>query len=386
MEFLSGSDQQADLQLLPFEIEATLAHAKVLANLGILDQDELAGVSDSLEKLSVKLEAGEVTELEAEDVHSFVELWLTTELGETGKKIHTFRSRNDLIAMDIRLYMLKQLEVVGAAVEGLVAKLDKKAVELGDMAVQGYTHLQPAMPFTAGGYLQATSESLSDDLSLAEGLKKVVGKSTLGSGAGFGFPVELPKKKYAEELGLSNHVRNPLYAVTSRPKVEKLYLHWLSCLADSLEKFASTLVFLAHEGAFQLPGWCTTGSSIMPQKSNPDVLEVMRGRTKLIKGCHAAAGQLDANLAPGYFRDFQEGKGALFGCTETMLEMLEVATKLVPDLQAKEHVEPQTYATYEAIELALDGVPWREAYHRVAGKVKEGAKPASRFKSPKLGP
>ncbi len=354
-KFLSEEDQKMDAKLLKYEIAVTKAHAKVLRDLGVLDDSELANVLGTLDDL-------ETDKIDAEDVHSYVELKLTEKLGDTGKKIHILRSRNDAIAMDMRLYMLEAIEEVGTLLNKLIATCNKCKKKLEAIPVPGFTHLQPAMPFTAGGYLGAFAESLEDDLVLFTSLKKLLSKSCLGSGAGFGLPVRINKEAYSKLLGLQGHIKNPLYAVLSRPKMERLYLSWLETIAKSIESFCSTAIFLIHEGIFKLPDYLTTGSSIMPQKKNPDIFEVMRGRSKRIGAYARFVSSIDTNLGVGYFRDFQETKFAVFEATETIMELLSVMTRVLPSLNANKKIIPGTEKTARAIELAMNGTPWRDAY------------------------
>ncbi len=361
LEFMGRAED--DLPLLKYEVAATKAHAHVLCEMGFLSEEEARAIESALDELPSNVTP------EGEDIHSFIELYLTDKLGDTGKKIHALRSRNDLISMDIRLFVRDKLTSILDSLDGLVKMLHDKAGSLMQEC-PGFTHLQPAMPFTAGGYLEVFAESLEDDVLLGKALLRAVSKSTLGSGAGFGFPLDIPKEKYAKLLGLEGPVKSPLYAVVSRPKIEKLYLHWLSTVADSIEKFCSTLIFLVHERIFTLPEFAVTGSSIMPQKRNPDLYEVLRGKAKQVKGAFLTAYLIDTNLGVGYFRDFQESKKALFSATELIELSIQMLEKLVPELDANEKKVPETYAVYEALELVKQGVPWRDAYKRVAERMK----------------
>jgi len=382
IDFMSKGDKELDLSLLLFDILCTKAHAHVLHEMKILSREELSKIKETLEELKKEYKEGKITRIDAEDVHSFVEIYLTKKLGDIGKKIHMFRSRNDLISMDMRLYIGSAIDEIAKKAEEVVKVAIDKAQELNDIVVPGFTHMQPAMPFTAGGYIHCFAESLQEDIELGKKLKKLLVKNVLGSGAGFGFPVKIPRKVYLKHLPVFGEIKNPLYAVISRPKVEKEYLFWIYMIADSIEKFCSTLIFLAHEKIFELPEFAVTGSSIMPQKKNPDMCEVIRGRVKKIKGYFEVVKQIDENLGIGYFRDFQESKEIVMKATEEIQEILEALTKLIAGLKAKEKIIEETYYTYEAIELAMQGTPWREAYKKIAEKVKKGEKPKTKYKKP----
>jgi len=382
IDFMSKKDSELDIFLLPFDILSTKAHAKVLLEMKILTFDEYNKVIEALEELRSDYKKGKIKKISAEDIHSFVEIYLTEKLGDVGKKIHMFRSRNDLASMDIRLFIGDSIDKVINKAKEVVNVSMKKSEELSDIVVPGFTHLQPAMPFTAGGYIHCFAESLQDDIELGKKLKKLLVKNVLGSGAGFGFPIELPKKPYLSNLPVFGDIKNPLYAIISRPKVEKEYLFWIYMIADTIEKFCTTLIFLVHEHIFELPEFAMTGSSIMPQKKNPDMCEIIRGRVKKIKSYFENAKDIDTNLGIGYFRDFQESKESLIKATIEIQEILEVLKKLISELKANEKVIEETYYTYEAIELAMQGIPWREAYKKVAKKVKKGEKPKTKYKKP----
>lgn len=381
-DFLSGEDIECDLHFLPYDIISTKAHARVLCDLELITDDEADRIVTELNKLNDKYLSGELTSLdEAEDVHSFVELWLTKKLGDTGKKIHLLRSRNDLVCMDTCLFTVDNASEISTMVARVQFEIYKRKEDLGltGVKIPGYTHLQPAMPYTALGYLGAFDASLSDDLVLLDTFVEKIGtKMPLGSGAGFGFEVDVPKINYTLHLESFFHFspeKNHLYSVLSRSKVERSYLYALFEVANSIEKFANTLIFLYHKGAVELPSWATTGSSVMPQKQNPDVLEVLRGRSKRVKACFDLSTRLDSNLGVGYFRDLQEGKPALIRATKMTNEMLKIVKKLIPNLQFNEIEEEGIDATEEAIKLVFaEGIPWREAYKQVSNKILKNKK------------
>jgi len=372
MDFLAGEDVVLDRELLLFDIQASAAHAQGLAQAGILNDDELARIVDSMGLLEQQVQDGtRVLDARYEDGHSAIESWLTEMLGELGGKIHTGRSRNDQVAVALRLYMKDRLGRLRNNCAEIAAVLLERAEKEADLPMPGYTHLQPAMPSSAGLWLAGHAEAFIDNAELAMLTRQWLDASPLGTASGFGVNLDLPRKMVAEELGFSRVLVNPQYAQNSRGKVELQALSALSACTLDLRRLAWDLsLFLTHEFGFvKLPAQYCTGSSIMPNKNNPDTVELLRAVHGVVQGAQAELAAV-LGLPSGYQRDLQATKPPLLRAFEKGLQALELLPGLLAGFEWQEErmrsaITKEMLATDHATNLAREGMPFREAY-RVA--------------------
>ncbi|MDX1300263.1 MAG: argininosuccinate lyase [Pseudomonas sp.] len=373
MDFLAGEDVRLDRALLLFDLQATAAHVRGLVGAGILDDGEAATLRDGIETLQQEIRDGvRVLDDSYEDGHSAIESWLTDMLGELGGKVHTGRSRNDQVAVALRLYMkdslarLKGLCLDIAAV--LLARLETEA----DLPMPGYTHLQQAMPSSAGLWLAGHAEAFIDNAELAAMTRDWLDASPLGTAAGFGVSLDLPRQAVADELGFSRVLVNAQYAQNSRGKVELQALSALSAATLDLRRLAWDLsLFTAHEFGFvKLPAKYCTGSSIMPNKTNPDTVELLRAVHGVVQGAQTELAAV-LSLPSGYQRDLQASKPPLMRAFEKGLQALALLPGLLQGIEWQENrmraaITPEMLATDRALDLASEGVPFREAYRQAA--------------------
>lgn len=365
-----GEDPVHDLRLLPYEVYGSLAHAAGLVKIGVLTKAEFA---------AVRVELGTYLEdsafriaREQEDVHTAVEQRLTAKLGETGSKVHAGRSRNDQVQACLRLYLKDRLLKLHEAALGAAKAWSDFGRTHSETLVPGYTHLQRAMPTTIGHWAAAHAEALVEDARLLKAAYVEADASPLGSAAGYGANLPLERAYVAKVAGFGRVQRNTLRVQTSRPRLEAVVLSALAVLARDLGVLAEDLCLYATAefGFIKLPDSFTTGSSIMPQKRNPDVVELTRARAALFPGWLAQSLALGARSS-GYHRDYQLGKGPLFAAVGTASDMLEMLTRLPGGLSVKAErcraaVTEDTLATAKALALVKKGMPFREAYRRVA--------------------
>jgi argininosuccinate lyase len=369
MAFLAGEDVELDRELLMFDIQASKAHVTGLAKIGILSDEEARSLKEGLQKIAQDvLDGGKVLDNRFEDGHSAIESWLTGMLGDIGGKIHTGRSRNDQVAVALRLYMidrLKQLENISLEIaETLLVRLEAER----DLPMAGYTHLQSAMPSSAGLWLAGHAEAFIDNAELARMTSEWLNASPLGTASGFGVNLPLPRQAVAEELGFSRLVVNPQYAQNSRGKIELQALSVLSACTLDLRRLAWDLsLFTTHEFGFvKLPDRYCTGSSIMPNKNNPDTIELLRSVHGVVQGAQAELASV-LSLPSGYQRDLQATKPPLLRAFGKGIQALN----LLPDLlsafewqkdRMRASITAEMLATDKALELASKGVPFRDAY------------------------
>jgi len=369
MEFLAGEDIVLDRELFPYDIRATAAHVRGLARIGILDGAEGDRLTGLLDELMDEFAAGRfVLDERFEDGHSAIEMFLTQRSGDLGAKVHTGRSRNDQVAVATRLYLKDRLLQL-AELDGRIAMAClQKAERHADLPMPGYTHLQRAVPSSAGLWMGAFAEAFTDNLSLALNALDVVDSSPLGTAAGYGVNLPLDRDGVARELGFSRLQINPMYAQNSRGKFELLVLQAAAHALQDVRRLAWDLsLFTTSEFRFvELPAAYITGSSIMPNKANPDVVELLRGRVAAVEAAMVEIQSL-LSLPSGYQRDLQLTKAPLIRGLAAALQALAIVPALVEGLgfredAMREAISVEMYATDLALEQTAGGVPFRAAY------------------------
>ena len=378
MAFLAGEDVELDKELLFFDIEASAAHVKGLQQIDILSAEESARLLDGLQLIKQDvLDGKRELDNQFEDGHSAIESWLTEMLGDIGGKIHTGRSRNDQVAVALRLYMKDRLKQLQANCARIATVLLERVKAESDLPMAGYTHLQSAMPSSAGLWLAGHAEAFIDNAELAALTTGWLDASPLGTASGFGVNLELPRHAVAKDLGFARLVVNPQYAQNSRGKIELQALSVLSACTLDLRRLAWDLsLFTTREFGFvKLPAQYCTGSSIMPNKNNPDMVELLRAVHGVIQGAQTELASV-LSLPSGYQRDLQATKPPLMRAFRKGVQALD----LVPDLLAefewqeermRESITPEMLATDRAVGLAREGIPFREAYKIVASDIGE---------------
>ncbi len=368
-----GQDPQLDVRLLPYEVYASIAHAAGLARAGMLTVAEFRALRDELKNLLMT--PGDFTVLrEQEDIHTAVEQWLTKALGPAGAKIHTGRSRNDQVQADLRLHLKDRLlDLHGYACEASAAWV-KFGKRWDGVLLPGYTHLQRAMPSSVSHWAASHAEAMLDACRSLRHAYEETDCSPLGSAAGYGVPLPLDRAYIAELLGFARVQRNTLRVQTSRPRIEAVALAALAVMARDIGVLADDLVLYSTTefGFMKLDKAFTTGSSIMPKKRNPDVVELTRARAMLFPGWMQQVLAVGA-LTSGYHRDYQLTKGPVFEALDTATLMLDMARRLPEGLEVdaercRQAVSPDMLATQQALALAKDGTPFRQAYRQVAAK------------------
>ena len=376
--FLAGDDTTTDLVLLPYDIQGSVAHAKGLRKIGVLSAKEERALTRELGRIFTLWRAGKIKiSPSEEDCHTVIENLLVKRLGVVGKKIHTGRSRNDQVLTALRLYMKDAIAGVEKEIMFLMQAFEKKARAYKSIPMPGYTHTQRAMPSSVDAWLLSFRDALSDDLVFLASIKKIIDQNPLGSVAGYGeTTLGLDRALTTKLLGFKQTQKNPLYCALSRGKFELMLLQALSAALFDIGKFATdALLFSTKEfGFLSLPDSFTTGSSVMPQKRNYDVLELMRGHAAAFNGTLVSLQSLIANLPAGYNRDFQLTKEPFMRGVKTAYQVITVATLVVANLTMdvsalKAACTPELYATEEAYRLVKEkGIPFRDAYRIVAKK------------------
>ena len=375
--FTVGQDRELDRYLAPYDILGSLAHIQMLQKIGLLTAEEEAALAVALRKLHRKAEAGEL-EIEAgvEDIHSQVELLLTRELGEAGKKIHAGRSRNDQVLVDLRLYFRAELQSITELAAQLFSILMQLAEQHKNVLLPGYTHFQAAMPSSFGLWFSAYAESLVDDLRLLQSVYHNINQNPLGSAAGYGTSFPLDRKLTTELLGFEDLSYNVVHAQMGRGKSELFLSYALAAMAHTLGKLASDVVlYVSQNFAFlSFPDELTTGSSIMPHKKNPDVFELIRARCNYLQSLPVQVSQLTISLPSGYHRDFQLLKEAVFPAIQHLEDCLSILSFALPQAKVNHNIlEDERYQYLFSVEvvneLVLKGVPFREAYQQVGQQI-----------------
>ena len=378
--FTVGPDRQMDVKLAAADVLGSLAHTRMLEKIGLLSKEELDAVQRELKVIYRQIEIGDfVIEDGVEDVHSQVEFLLTKRLGEAGKKIHSGRSRNDQVLVDLRIFLRREIIVLVKEIQSLFALLQQLSEKHKGVLMPGYTHLQIAMPSSFGLWFGAYAESLVDDVQMLLAAWRVCNRNPLGSAAGYGSSFPLDRTMTTRLLGFDSLDYNVVYAQMGRGKTERIVAQALSSVASTLGRLAmdNTMFLNQNFGFVSYPPELTTGSSIMPHKKNPDVWEIMRGRANLIQSLPGQITMLTTNLPLGYNRDLQLLKEVLFPALDQMHDMLYMAHYMLEHISVKEHIlDDPKYDYMFSVEtvnnLVLSGVPFREAYRQVGISIEKG--------------
>lgn len=378
--FTVGNDRVLDLRLARHDVLGSLAHIKMLESIGLLSSDELARLSSALEGILKSIESGDFKlEDDVEDIHSQVELLLTRELGEVGKKIHSGRSRNDQILLDIRLFLREELAAVRDEVKTLFSTLQALSEKHKEVLLPGYTHAQLAMPSSFGLWFGAYAEALVDDLTVLNAARKVINRNPLGSAAGYGNSFPLDREMTTRLLGFDTPVYNSIAAQMGRGKSEKYVASALGNIALTLNKLASDccMYMSPNFGFIHFPDSLTTGSSIMPHKKNPDVWELVRARCNRIMACENEISLLCSNMPHGYHRDYQILKDILFPVLEMTHACLQMSNYMLEQIEVNDRIldnpmYAQMFTVEEVNRRTLAGMPFRDAYRQVGIEVNEG--------------
>ena len=381
-KFTVGKDKELDMFIAPFDVQASKAHAKMLCKVNLINDSELEQLLEGLNEIEQLLKEGKFKiEGGVEDIHSQIEFYLTTKYGETGKKIHTARSRNDQVLTAIKLYLKHELSIIKAKSLELQSIFNKLSLQYKDNLLPGYTHFQIAMPSSFGMWLGAYAESIEDDLELLDAAYKICDKNPLGSAAGYGSSFNIDREFTTQEMSFATLNKSAVYAQMTRGKSEKVTAIALSSLAHTLSKFSyDVCLYLCQNfGFISFPDELTTGSSIMPHKKNPDVFELIRAKCNVIQGLPNQFTLLTNNLPSGYHRDMQMTKELIFPAIEQFKECLDVLIYTLPQMQINEHcIEDEKYKYMFSVEevnkLVQTGIPFRDAYKIVAKKIEEEMK------------
>ncbi|MCL4116015.1 UNVERIFIED_CONTAM: hypothetical protein GTU68_044516 [Idotea baltica] len=378
--FTVGNDRQLDLIIAKYDVLGSIAHAKMLHKIEILQDREIVIIESKLNNILKDIEKGDF-EIEDtfEDVHSKVEYMLTETLGDTGKKIHTARSRNDQVLVDLHLYFKDEIIEIKNLVKALFDELLSKAEEHKNVLMPGYTHLQVAMPSSFGLWFSAYAESLIDDVYLLNAAFKIADQNPLGSGAGYGSSFDIDRQMTTELLGFDTLKYNVVAAQMSRGKTEKALAYALSTIAGTLSKFSMDIcLYMSQNFNFvSFPDELTTGSSIMPHKKNPDVFELIRGKCNALQALPYELTLISGNLPSGYQRDLQLLKEAVLPAIQTLKSCLEMMTFSIENVIVNKAIleDPKydyLFTVEEVNKLVQDGVAFRDAYKIVGAKVENG--------------
>lgn len=375
-DYTVGNDYILDNELVKYDCLASIAHAKMLNKTGILSKEETAKLEDELNKI-VSLHAKGKFEIKKqhEDCHTAIEIHLTEKLGELGKKIHTARSRNDQVLTALRLYYKNELSACNELIKKLTSQQSDFVKKHGSIPLPGYTHMRKAMPSSIEMWAEAYNYSMQDNLRQIDSVFSLIDQSPLGTAAGYGVPLKIDRGFTAAELGFAKVQHNPIYTQNSRGKFEGVILSVINQVMYDLNKLASDLLLFSMDefGFFELPDELTTGSSIMPQKKNPDVLELLRGNYSVTLSLEFQVKQTIANLISGYNRDIQTTKEPVMKSFKIVQQSLQIAALLFSELKVNEEkcknaMSDDLYATEEAYKLVKEGYSFREAYKIVAKK------------------
>lgn len=378
--FTVGRDREMDLYLAKYDVLGSMAHITMLESIGLLEASELEVLLEELRNIYALAEKGEfVIEEGIEDVHSQVELMLTRKLGDVGKKIHSGRSRNDQVLVDLKLFTRAQLRELADEVLDLFHVLIAQSNRYKDVLMPGYTHLQIAMPSSFGLWFGAYAESLVDDMMFLQAAYKMCNRNPLGSAAGYGSSFPLDREMTTRLLGFDSMNYNVVYAQMGRGKMERNVAFAMASIAGTLSKMAFDACMFSSQnfGFVKLPDECTTGSSIMPHKKNPDVFELTRAKCNKIQALPQQIMMIMNNLPSGYFRDLQIIKEVFLPAFEELKDCLQMATYIMDKLYVNEHILDDDKYLYifsveEVNRLASEGMPFRDAYKKVGLDIEAG--------------
>lgn len=378
--FTVGKDRVYDLQLAAYDCEASIAHAEMLGQIGVLTAEEVHSLLAVLNDLKTKAQQGSFTiEPEFEDMHSKIEYILTEQLGDLGKKIHTARSRNDQVLVAMHLYLKKEIETIKGLTYDFFKLLMDLAEQYKNHLLPGYTHFQVAMPSSFGLWFSAYGESLIDDLLLLNASYKIVDQNPLGSAAGFGSSFPIDRNATTKSMGFADLKYNVIAAQMSRGKAEKTTATAMAAIATTLSKMAMDIcIYMGQEHNFiTFPEELTTGSSIMPHKKNPDVFELIRGKCNLLQGLPNQFSLLMTNLPSGYHREIQLAKGPIIEGIEDLKSCLDMFTFSLKEIQIRDNIlEDPTYQYVFSVdtlnEWVKSGMPFRDAYKKMGEDIAKG--------------
>ena len=378
--FTVGRDREMDMYLAKYDVLGSMAHITMLESIGLLEKDELTQLLAELKNIYRSCEQGEfVIEDDVEDVHSQVEMLLTRKLGDMGKKIHSGRSRNDQVLVDLKLFTRHRLKDIADEVKSLFDELIAKSEQYKNILMPGYTHLQVAMPSSFGLWFGAYAESLADDLLFLQAAYKMTNRNPLGSAAGYGSSFPLNRTMTTRLLGFDSMDYNVVYAQMGRGKMERNVGFAIATIAGTLAKMAfDACMFNSQNFSFvKLPKECTTGSSIMPHKKNPDVFELIRAKSNKLQALPQQVTLIMNNLPVGYFRDLQIIKEVFLPAFDDLKDCLQMAAYIINKIEVNEHIldnpmyDPM-FSVEEVNRLAANGMPFRDAYKKVGLDIEAG--------------
>ena len=378
--FTVGRDREMDMYLAKYDVLGSMAHITMLESIGLLEKDELDRLLAELKGIYATCESGEfVIEDGVEDVHSQVELMLTRRLGDMGKKIHSGRSRNDQVLVDLKLFIRNEIKEIAGLVKALFDELIQKSEQYKGVLMPGYTHLQVAMPSSFGLWFGAYAESLTDDMLFLQAAWRMANRNPLGSAAGYGSSFPLDRTMTTELLGFDTMDYNVVYAQIGRGKTERNTVFAMASVAGTLAKMAfDACMFNSQNFAFvRLPKECTTGSSIMPHKKNPDVFELIRAKSNKLQALPQQITLIMNNLPSGYFRDLQIIKEEFLPAFDELKDCLRMAAYIINRMEVNEHIlDDKRYDLMFSVEevnrLAAAGMPFRDAYKKVGLDIEAG--------------
>ena len=379
-KFTIGKDREMDLYLAKYDVLGSMAHITMLESIGLLKADELKALLAELKSIYAQAEKGEfVIEDGVEDVHSQIEMILTRKLGDIGKKIHSGRSRNDQVLVDLKLFIRDQIKDIAALVKNLFDELITQSNKYKDVLMPGYTHLQVAMPSSFGLWFGAYAEGLVDDMQYLLAAWKITNRNPLGSAAGYGSSFPLNRQMTTDLLGFDSMDYNVVYAQMGRGKTERNVAFSMASIAGTLAKLAyDACMFNSQNFNFvKLPADCTTGSSIMPHKKNPDVFELTRAKCNKLQALPVTVTMIMNNLPVGYFRDLQIIKEAFLPAFDELKDCLQMAAYIINKMKVNEHILDNSiydpmFSVEEVNRLAKEGMPFRDAYKKVGLDIEAG--------------
>ena len=378
--FTVGRDREMDLYLAKYDVLGSMAHITMLESIGLLGKDELAKLLTELKNIYKICEDGKFEiEPDVEDVHSQVELMLTRKLGDIGKKIHSGRSRNDQVLVDLKLFTRHEIQDIAEHVKILFDELIQKSNQYKDVLMPGYTHMQIAMPSSFGLWFGAYAESLADDMLFLQAAYRMTNRNPLGSAAGYGSSFPLNRQMTTDLLGFDTMDYNVVYAQMGRGKMERNVSFAIATIAGTLAKMAydACLMNCQNFGFVKLPKECTTGSSIMPHKKNPDVFELIRAKSNQLQALPTQITMIMNNLPCGYFRDLQQIKEVFLPAFDELSDCLQMAAYIINKMEVNEHIldnpmyDPM-FSVEEVNKLAAAGMPFRDAYKKVGLEIEAG--------------